>query len=159
DGLAAHGHATVRKWPYTWARFDNGVAIPDFVRRLYHGLGPSARAFGDPFRTGTRRSFFSWLTSFTPDDVPPLLRAIYDSRPDLRGYYPDVRGRDRLAFLNWAVGTGQQEYGLNSALLASARSAAPQSPEPTPRPDPTPACEEPRRTLFRHVARRRALPL
>ena len=49
------GMAETRRWPYAFASFDNGVAIPNLVREQYLSLGEGRSRFGDPFTTGGRR--------------------------------------------------------------------------------------------------------
>lgn len=112
--------------PYTWTTFDNGVVITDLMRRCYRQLDANAAAtFGDPFVT-TGRSFFAWLTSFGDSNLPPLLQAVYDERPDVRFHFPDVAGKDRNAFLHWMVTMGVRDYRFEPALLAAV--AAPRAP-------------------------------
>ncbi len=50
--LAAHDHDVCRRWPYTWASFDNGVAITDLIRRCYLQLGDAAAPLRQPLRGG-----------------------------------------------------------------------------------------------------------
>ena len=59
--LLAAGHQEIRKWPYAFATFDNGVPIPDRARRRYLELGPAAAAFGDPFHAGGGGSYYQFL--------------------------------------------------------------------------------------------------
>jgi glycosyltransferase involved in cell wall biosynthesis len=112
--------------PYTWTAFDNGVVITDLIRRCYRQLDPAvAAAFGEPFATAGP-SFFAWLTSFAGAQLPPLLQAVYDERPDVRFHFPDVAGKDKQAFLHWMVTLGIRDYRFEPALLAAV--AAPRQP-------------------------------
>ena len=61
--LLAEGYAAARGWPYAFARFDNGIPIPDVARALYRSLGAARERFGDPFRTAGEGSFFAWLAA------------------------------------------------------------------------------------------------
>jgi glycosyltransferase involved in cell wall biosynthesis len=119
-------------WPYTWSFFDNGVAITDRIRRCYLRLGPEAAGYGNPFVTAGSRSFFSWLTSCDGATVLPYLQEFYDERPDLRHNFPDVTGKDRTAYLNWAVTQGVQESHLDPVLVAKVRAAVGKPREPLP---------------------------
>ena len=64
ERLVAHQFETARRWPYAFGAFDNGVAIPELVRRIYLKLGEEAARFGNPFATAGDHSFFHWLKSF-----------------------------------------------------------------------------------------------
>jgi hypothetical protein len=59
DRVRAAGYAETREWPYAFGRFDNGVPIPDVVRRLYWELGNAVAQFADPFETAPSRSFWN----------------------------------------------------------------------------------------------------
>jgi glycosyltransferase involved in cell wall biosynthesis len=121
--LKSHGHFVIRHWPYTWGVFDNGVAIHDLVRREYHRLGAAAAAFGNPFAAAGGKSFFTWLTSAEGTNLPPLLKAIYEARPDVRQCYPDAANKDRTAFQEWALTQGLREMHFDPAFATAVRSA------------------------------------
>ncbi len=107
-----------RKQPYGWGQFDNGVAVTELVRRCFLKLGSAAAAFGDPLVTAGQ-SFFTYLTTPGESNLLPLLREIYDERPDIRVHFPDVAGRDRDAFLSWAATLGARDQGLDPVLLGA----------------------------------------
>ncbi len=59
--LLAERYMQEKKKPYGFRCFQNGVAIPLFVRRHFHELSPSDRfRFGDPFLVGSG-SYWQWL--------------------------------------------------------------------------------------------------
>ena len=103
---------------YGWGRFDNGVVVTELVRRCYLRLGSAAAAFGDPLAT-TGRSFFAYVTTPDESNLSPLLRELYDERPDVRVHFPDVAGRDRDAFVYWAATLGARDHGLDPVLLGA----------------------------------------
>lgn len=56
------GHEECQQRVYAYANYDNGEAIGDEARRVYHDLGDEALKFGDPFRTEGEGSFYRWHT-------------------------------------------------------------------------------------------------
>lgn len=116
--LIAEGHDECRQWPYAWAAFDNGVAIPELARRLYLDLGDGVAGFGDPRATAGADSFWQWLiTPEPPGPVSRLWMAVYRSRPDVQLAFPDVPGNDTGRFLAWAATSGVAEHAIDAALL------------------------------------------
>jgi hypothetical protein len=124
--LDAEGFQTTRHWPYAYGAFDNGVAIPDFVRHLYRQAGEGVARFGDPRCTGapsrgSRTSFYDWLNEpveGTTGAITRLWHAVYQARRDVRQAFPDVFGADEAGFLAWTVTSGLREHGIPEALLA-----------------------------------------
>lgn len=117
---AGYGQARERAWAYD--SFDNGVPIPEEVRRIYRDLGDQAAAFGDPRRTAPEGSFFRWLTEpreADPDPahgIPRLWRILYERRPDVARAYPDPLGADREGLLCWIRDFGAREHGIPEGL-------------------------------------------
>jgi glycosyltransferase involved in cell wall biosynthesis/SAM-dependent methyltransferase len=147
DLHAKHGHAVSSQWPYGNSRFSNGVPLGLVFRRLYLDLDESRRReFGDPFQAGGPSSFFAWATRPQSADggLSPFLRRLYDLRVDLPSVFPDVTGKDRVAFLDWARTQGAREEGYppeivpsNGIPTASAAAVLPKSrdaEQPAPRP-------------------------
>jgi glycosyltransferase involved in cell wall biosynthesis len=128
--LFAAGYEALKGLPYAFAKFDNGVAIPDVARSLYRRLGSDADRFGDPFQTHNVGSFFRWLVGPVPDDavserpISRLWYEVYGLRPDVRHAFPDVFGADREDFLRWTHLSGIDELGIDPALLPEARGGA-----------------------------------
>ena len=120
--LDDEGFAETSMWPYAYGAFDDGVPVPDLARALYLTMSDRER-FGDPRRTGGPHSYMQWLNEDVdgvlphPQPVTRLWHAVYESRPDLRHAFPDVRGADRQAFLNWTVQCGAQEHCISQAFL------------------------------------------
>ncbi len=119
--LEASGHDTVKRWPYAFAAFDNGVPIPDLARALYMDLGDEAARFGDPRQAGGEGSFWQWLNA--PAGGQPgetamtrLWDRVYRSRPDVRAAFPDAGGSDHAAFLEWIRNSGMREHGIPREL-------------------------------------------
>lgn len=123
--LAAAGYFECIDRPYTFGAFDNGVAIPDVARRIYHELGAQADRFGDPFRTSDAGSYFAWLNQpaeapcGSPRTVTRLWREVYRSRADLQLAFPDVFAADNGAFLAWVAASGRREHDVAAAFASS----------------------------------------
>jgi hypothetical protein len=103
-------------WPYAFARFADGGAIPALVRGLYDELG--GERFGDPFAVGPG-SFAAWLREPADARWPAVSRLwmeLHARRADLRAAYPDPLGADRFAFARWTRETGAREHGLPATL-------------------------------------------
>jgi hypothetical protein len=65
--VLSKGWNDAKGWPYAFDRFDNGIQIPPFTRRLLYEMGDGAEKFGNPFETDQQSSFFNWLnTPFDP---------------------------------------------------------------------------------------------
>lgn len=117
------GYHQTSAWPYAFGSFENGVRIPEVVRKFYLSLGDTVRAFGDPFHISSPFSFFHWLnqsvdSTTSPDlTVTRLWRHIYAQRPDVQHAYPNLLGKDRSAFLGWGVTTGRFELGIAEHFL------------------------------------------
>ena len=123
--LIAAGYHDAMPWPYAFARFDNGVPIPEMARSLYHAQSPARRArFRDPFATDDPGNFFRWLNAPQANAqggrrpyLSRLLYHLYQSRPDLRRGYPDVLRQDFPAFCSWLADYGRHELRLDDAFL------------------------------------------
>ena len=121
------GYFTCKPWPYAFARFDNGVKIPDAARALFLDFGADGpRRFGDPFAADGDDSDYAWLNR--PADGAPrrpphltrLLAHIHGGRPDLVATYPRPQGKDFAAFCAWLSDYGRHELKLDDAFLATA---------------------------------------
>ena len=118
NALERAGYHETKHWPYAYARFDNGVPIPDIARRIFLDLGAAAGRFGDPRCTTRDDSFFAWLNG--SDDVRPtgepvvsrLWQAIHASRRDLQDAFRDPLGGDRGSFLAWTTASGLREHRI-----------------------------------------------
>lgn len=127
DKLFENNHKECKNWPYVYKCFDNGIAIPDFVRRLYLSLGNKARKFGNPFVTG-KNSYFEWLNEKMDKKNPPITRfihEIYKIRRDVQKVFPDVFGTDREGFVAWAATGGKKDHHLDDIFFTGIISREP----------------------------------
>ncbi len=113
--LERHGWASAREDEYGYERFADGLRVHPLLRRLYLGLDEEKRrALGDPYRDLGPTGFRAWATRPRPESggLSYFLLELYEARVDLQEAFPDVRGRDRGAFLEWArtQGTLEMDY-------------------------------------------------
>ena len=122
--LVDAGYYQCQPWPYAFGSFDNGAPIPEMARSLYHSLSPARRRrFGDPFVTGGRECFFTWLNQprgpvlRKPPYLSRLLYHLYQTRPDLKRSFPEVERKDFHGFCSWLTEYGRYEFRLDEAYL------------------------------------------
>jgi hypothetical protein len=117
QALFDQGAQETATWPYAYARFDNGVDIPDVARQVYASQ-ENVTGFGDPFAYEGAHSYYSWLTSpaGSLDGPSRLWYEVHQCRPDLQAAFPDPLGRERNAFLDWAARTGVTEHNIPVGL-------------------------------------------
>ena len=118
--LQQHGHEQASGWEYGFERFANGLRVHPLLRRLYLNLSPEERSrFGDPFAADGPDSFLDWATRPTTEEggLSRFLRTVYHARYDLPSVFPDVRGKDRAAFLKWARRWGCVEMKFAPELV------------------------------------------
>lgn len=123
-----------RSTEYSFAKFDNGVPIPDCVRNHFLRVGRLAWQGENPFRTAGPRSYWNWLIRKSAQGLSPLWEAIHQSRPDLPLAFPDPAGVSRDAFAAWVHGHAVSILKIPPALMNAASAtepivAAPASPK------------------------------
>jgi glycosyltransferase involved in cell wall biosynthesis len=99
---------TCCRWPYSYGFLDDGAPIADVMRKLYRTSGEVERwADPDPFA----RTVNDWNQSID-GEWPPLSRvmlAVYQSRPDVRLTWPDVKAADREPFARWFAESAESQ--------------------------------------------------
>ena len=124
--LKAHGYATVRRWPYSFSRFDNGVLIPDLARQLWRNNNGEQR-WAAPFASAAAGSFFEWLNQEAGQSVDDglllsnLAMEIYRQRVDLQQAFPDLLGAHRRPYIEWFIHSAAQQHQLDQALIEPLR--------------------------------------
>jgi GT2 family glycosyltransferase/glycosyltransferase involved in cell wall biosynthesis len=122
DLLHLNGYQTVRRWPYAYDYFDNGVRIPEIARKTYRESTELQHRYLDPFLTRGGETYFEWLnasaesTSASPH-ITRLWNEIYKLRNDVRRAYPDLFGSDRWGFIGWVINTGWKEHSVDKAFV------------------------------------------
>lgn len=122
ERLLAHGYETVKNWPYSYSTLTyEGVRIPEAARRLWRdleSLDPSWNLFRD--KDGKNEFFdhlLAWLNEPADKTTEPLITrlalAIYQQQPELRQNFPDVLGRDRIAYARWYITSVEQTFAID----------------------------------------------
>jgi hypothetical protein len=113
-----HGFATCSEWEYAFSRFPNGIRVNLALRKLYLNLDEDARArFGNPFEPAGAEAFLDWATRPRAVGMSRFLESLYRLRYDVAAAFPDVNGRDRDAYLDWARVYGASEMGYEQELV------------------------------------------
>jgi hypothetical protein len=102
-------------------------------RRLFLGLDePTRNRFGNPFEAAAGDSFFQWAVRPQAGlgGLNPFLDTLYHLRSDLRSAFPDHRGPDRTAFLQWARAQGAHEMGFPPEIVPPSGAAGDGLPSP-----------------------------
>lgn len=135
--LVRHGWREAREQEYGYARFADGVRVHPLLRRLYLGLGREERGrLGDPYRDLGPGGFRDWATRPRSEcgGLSYFLLDLYEARVDLQEAFPDVRGRDRDAFVEWArtQGTVEMDYSPELVRDPVSRDADAEAPSADP---------------------------
>jgi len=136
--LARHGWKEAREQEYGYSRFADGVRVHPLFRRLYLELEPGKRGqLGDPFRELGPGGFRDWATRPRAEcgGLSYFLLDLYEVRIDLQEAFPDVRGRDRAAFVEWARTQGTLEMDYAPELVRDPDSAGTNGGDPAPGPE------------------------
>jgi len=83
--VESHGYAESHQWPYTFATFANGRAIPYVYRKLYREYLAEMERYGDPFLSKAlmRRLRLKRLVS-RDAATAGLIASVYRGVPGLR---------------------------------------------------------------------------
>src|SRR5262249_24507680 len=120
------GYETSSQWEYGYCRFDNGTVVNTALRQIYLGLSDEARkSFRNPFHVQGSGCFLDCATKPKPEkrNISVVLEKPYNIRYDVSAAFPDLFGKDRDAFVNWARTQGAQEMGYEPVLVSSAQMA------------------------------------
>lgn len=119
ERLLAEGYRDIKRWPYSYGRFDNGTAISPLIRDFYYSLGPNGRVFGNPFSTHHPGSFFEWLNSPAPGEQPqvPYISNLIAYVPKYRDQVMRHSSDDREALLQWLRLGGAGKLELDPIFL------------------------------------------
>jgi hypothetical protein len=113
-----NGYAECSRWEYVYARLDDGTRLNLPLRQLSLNLDEGLRSrFANPFQTGREDSFLEWATRPRPDGLSRFLESLYRVRRDVARAFPDVRGSDRDAYVEWARQYGSVEMDYEPGLV------------------------------------------
>jgi glycosyltransferase involved in cell wall biosynthesis len=132
DRLLAAGHRELSPLPYSYGRFDNGVPLAPWVRRLLDTTDPAARRWPDPFCVAAEDSFYAWLTTPVWVDGRPLSRAavaVWSSSESLRQAIPLLAGGGAGELGRRLAGEGAR-WQLDPRLLGQPPEPAATPPSP-----------------------------
>jgi hypothetical protein len=109
--------------------FDNGVAVPPVVVRLYLSLETAESRRWPALEKTAADSFYAWLNAPAEQDarsdravtVTNLARYIYTARPDVQAAFPDVLGKDHRRFARWFMRHAKDRYDLEEAFIEPMR--------------------------------------
>jgi glycosyltransferase involved in cell wall biosynthesis len=127
ENVLAQGYREAKSWPYAYGTFQNGVTIPDVLRRYALDAPDVLLKVQDPFSQTGYQEFVDYWTSFVPDPVgkpSPLTRLavfIYKKRADLQNLAPDLFGSGLLAYLDWFAQWANHDYNFGESLMAPMR--------------------------------------
>lgn len=119
-------YGRIKKWPYAYGKFDNGVPIADIMRRLYSKQRPKQISkFANPFSTAEEDSFFSWMnepvdglgSNHERPTITRLQMEMYNLRPDLQRAFPNPLGQDRIRFYKWLLQNGARDFGVDDIFF------------------------------------------
>ncbi len=113
-------------WDYSYDRFDNGILIPEVVRRIGDEIPSIAESVGDPFSGNGFSTIQSRWNELVPLDtengtgerVPRLARRILRSHLGSAGSVTEIR-----SFYQWLNTTGRRNLGLHNVFLAPVMTA------------------------------------
>jgi ADP-heptose:LPS heptosyltransferase len=117
EELVSHDFFATKKIPYAYAYFDNGIQIPDVIRRIYYSIDNKKR-FGNPFETKQKGSFYEWLKSPVKNGtrVTNLMYEIYKTRTDVQANIQDPLANEN-GTINWAFSSFMVDYNIDKRLL------------------------------------------
>ena len=94
----AEGHETSRRWPYEFSALGDGTPLDDKLRNLFDRYATEHDDdVPSPFALAGIQRFDEWLrqpAAGAPPQISRALAQIYEDRPDVRGAFPDINGRD-----------------------------------------------------------------
>lgn len=110
------GHEHCRCWPYAFARFPDGIVIPELGRRLYD-TWPGRRTGAEALRPAALQDFRDWLAAPSGQcPAGPLWASVYQRRADLREAFGASGGQSSPQFREWTLHHGCVEFDIDPEL-------------------------------------------
>jgi glycosyltransferase involved in cell wall biosynthesis len=133
------GHRVARDWPYSYAVWGDGIRPDELARELYDKFSEER---GDrapsPFSPDGMRAFTDWLATNAPGAPPGVNRVlarVYEERPDIQGFFPDLIGSDGPRLVHWAREDGVEQIPLLARVMAKSQTAPIEAAAPAPAPN------------------------
>ena len=116
--LLANGYRECRRLKYAFGCFDDGTPIPDVIRSAYRDNSVLQKQSGtDPF------AVIDLFAEVPLTGLPPLLRSLLASRPDLTAYFPDPEGNDRQVVFEWFLQDRSAQNGIPERFILPIKQA------------------------------------
>lgn len=120
--VIANGLKTCKQWEYSFGRFADETPIEDSLRVCYRNTSElQASAGNNPF--AAREKLAQSLQTDHGMPITPIMRHLWEQRSDLKNAFPDILGRDMLAYAQWFVDHGARENGIAEEFVAPVRAA------------------------------------
>ncbi len=120
--MLANDYETVKQWPYAYSSLtQGGVRIPDAARYLWRDMEVGDPAW-NPFDSATDSEFFDKLIAWLNEPmgnaaarpiITRLALGIHQQQSHLRQTFPDVLGRDRVAYARWFATCVEQAFMID----------------------------------------------
>lgn len=121
DKVLSHNFKESTTWNFYYNSFENGIKINDFVRISYRNSVELQNRCGDePFKCS---KIFLEEQSRVEDreqNLPLISHVMYtlwNSRPDLKNVFPDIFGKDRIAYCHWFIDSANREYSFTEDYI------------------------------------------
>ncbi len=127
ENLKRNDFFNTRKIPYAFSFFDNGVVIPDIIRRIYYDLDNKDN-FGNPYITKDSESFYNWLNSTKKGThrITNLAYEIYKRRPEVQKIIPNPKANE-VSLINWVASALKTDYRTDEAFINRINDLLPKS--------------------------------
>jgi len=120
EKVIANGLEECRTWQYAFGHFSDGTPIEDHIRYCYRTIPELQRVGGvNPFNQRERLASGAQPDHAIP--LTPVMRRLWSQRPDLKRSFPDIEGRDRIAYAQWFVDGGAAGSGVPDELINPVR--------------------------------------
>jgi glycosyltransferase involved in cell wall biosynthesis len=132
--LLESGQQEARFWSYGWDSLPNGAKLDAPARRVYREAAEAGEVEESIFTRGGADRFVSHLGEVPPEAcVSRYAEALWDLRVDLRAAFPNLEGRDAVAFNRWLIANADS-LGISPELVPAPESIWASSSNGTPFP-------------------------
>lgn len=124
--LLGHGYDDVKQWPNVYSSLAaDGVVIPSAARHLWRKFETSDPAWA-PLEDAPDEAFLTalltWLDEPVDDKKPLITRlalGVHQQQSGLRERFPDVLGRDRVAYARWYVTSVEKTFQFDPHFVGA----------------------------------------
>jgi glycosyltransferase involved in cell wall biosynthesis len=124
--LLGHGYDDVKAWPNVYSNLSaDGVVIPSAARHLWRKFETSDPDWA-PLEDAPDEAFLTallmWLDEPVDDKKPLITRlalAVHQQQSGLRERFPDVLGRDRVAYARWYVTSVEKTFQFDPHFVGA----------------------------------------